>query len=83
MSTVRVMVHEMWDELEFPFDGARRIADLKRDALERARVDDPPSEFVVKYRGATILDESRTLAEAEVAPGASLIALRRRRTAVR
>ncbi len=83
MTTISVFVQEMWDRLEFPFDPTQRIGDLKRRALEQARVDEDPAGFMVKVRGASVLDESRTLAEVGVVPGGSIITLRRERIAVR
>ncbi|HET9064660.1 MAG TPA: hypothetical protein VFN22_02410 [Gemmatimonadales bacterium] len=83
MSTVSVFVHAMWDRLVFPFDPMQRIGDLKRLALEQARVEADPDAFMVKVRGALVLDESSTLDQAGVVPGGSIITLRRSRTAVR
>lgn len=83
MSTVRVFVHEVWDRVEFPWDPAESVGSLKRRALTEARVDADPSEFLIKYRGAEVFDESNSLADVGVVPGSSLIALRSHRMAVR
>jgi len=83
MTTLSVFVHEMWDRLEFPFDPVQPVGELKRLALEQARVEEDPAAFLVKVRGAPVLDESLTLEEAGAVPGGSIITLRRDRTAVR
>ena len=83
MSTVRVMVHEMWDEVTLPFDADQSVRDLKASALRAARVGADPAAFEVKYRGARVLDESARLEDAGIPPGAALIVLRTRRRAVR
>lgn len=83
MTTITVFVLAIWDRLEFPFDPMQRVGDLKRLALEQARVEEDPAAFLVKVRGAPVLDESRTLDEVGAMPGGSIITLRRDRTAVR
>ena len=42
-----------------------------------------PDEYVVKFRGAEMLDESATLRDAGIPPNAALIVLPRRRRPVR
>ncbi len=83
MATISVFVQPMWDRLEFPFDPRQQVGDLKRLALVQARVEEDPAAFQVKVRGATVLDESRTLDDVGVMPGGSIITLRRERIAVR
>lgn len=83
MSDLRVMVHEMWDEIAIPYDAELTVRDVKERALRQARVDDEPAAFEVKHRGARLLDESAPLAAAGVTAGAALIVLRTRRRAVR
>lgn len=83
MSALRVMVLDVWDEVTIPFDPGLTVQEVKRLALEQARVGDAPSAFEVKHRGARVLDESAPLAMAGVGPGAALIVLRARRRAVR
>jgi hypothetical protein len=80
---VRIMVHDAWDEVELDFAATRSIAEAKQRALELTHVDQPPDLFEVKYRGASILDESISLHDAGVVPNAGLIVLRRRRSPVR
>src|SRR5438445_300579 len=60
---VRVMVTPVWDNLPIQVDESTTIAQLKRDALRAAlkRSDVNEQEYVVKFRGAAVLDESLTL----------------------
>ncbi|HEX5387235.1 MAG TPA: hypothetical protein VFW66_11075 [Gemmatimonadales bacterium] len=80
---VRVMVPDVWDEVELLLPASASLGELKRRALERTRVARDPAEYVVKFRGAEQPDEARTLAETGVVPNAALIVLPRRRRPVR
>jgi hypothetical protein len=80
---VRVMVPDVWDELPFTVPPATTIAELKRRALADARVRNDPATYCVKYRGAELFDESRSLEAVGVVPGAPLILVPRRRVPVR
>ncbi len=80
---VRVMVHDVWDEVKLDVPGSASVAEVKRLALERARVTRDPDSFVVKHRGAEVQDEARTLSDEGVVPNAPLIVLSRRRRPVR
>lgn len=80
---VRVMVHDVWDEVKLEVPGSASVGQVKRLALERARVMHDPDTFLVKHRGAEVQDETRTLVEEGVAPNAPLIVLSRRRRPVR
>lgn len=80
---IRIMVHEVWDEVEFDFPAATPVAEVKRRALALTHVGEPADIFEVKYRGGSILDESVSLQDAGVVPNAGLIVLRRRRSPVR
>ncbi|MGH7644550.1 MAG: hypothetical protein ACREMR_03095 [Gemmatimonadales bacterium] len=57
---VRVMVTDVWDQVVLAVEPGTPVAEVKRQALERAlrrsgvRVED----YVVKFRGAEVLDES-------------------------
>lgn len=77
------MVHDAWDTVVMPWDGSQTLADIKRGALETTRVTAPAEDFVLKYRGAALPDESLTVNEAAIPEDASLIALRHRRRPVR
>ena len=79
---VRVMVQDAWDEVRFDALPTLVLGRLKREALERTRVTGNPDDYVLKFRGAEILDEGRTLAEAGVVANAGLIVLPRRRRPV-
>jgi hypothetical protein len=83
MLHIRITVLDAWDEIALDVPASTTIDALKRAALQAAKVTDQPSEFVVKFRGATLRNESRTLADAGVPNDAGLIALRQRRFAVR
>ena len=80
---VRVMVEDVWDEvwLELPADTP--VGEIKRQALTLTRVRRDPSEYVLKFRGAELSDESRTASAAGLVPNSSLIVLSRRRRPVR
>jgi hypothetical protein len=80
---LRVMVEDVWDDvfLELPTDTP--VAEIKRQALALTRVRRDPAEYVLKYRGAELSDESRSLADAGLVPNGALIVLSRRRRPVR
>ena len=80
---IRVTVLDMWDEIVLDLPVSTTLAAVKSAALAAATVTDRPAEFVLKFRGATLRDESRSLADAGVPADAGLIDLRERRLAVR
>lgn len=80
---VRVMVEDAWDEVFLELPAGTPLAELKRQALDLTHVARNPSEYMIKYRGAALGDESRSLAEAGLVPNAALIVLARRRRPVR
>jgi len=80
---LRVMVEDAWDEVFLELPGETPLSELKRQALEATHVDRDPSEYMIKYRGAAVSDESRSLADAGLVPNAALIVLARRRRPVR
>jgi hypothetical protein len=80
---VRVMVFDAWDAVTLDVSPSTSLGDLKREALSRARVRGDPSEYLVKFRGAELDDERRSLGEAGVPANAPLIVLPRRRRPVR
>ena len=82
---VRVMVTLVWDTLPIQVDDGTTIAQLKRDALRGAlkRTDVDEEEYVVKFRGAAVLDESLTLRALGAGPNAPFIVLPARRQPVR
>lgn len=80
---VRVMVEDAWDEVFLELPDETPLSELKRQALERTYVMRNPSDYLLKYRGAALSDESRSLSEAGLVQNAALIVLSRRRRPVR
>jgi hypothetical protein len=80
---VRVMVQDAWDEVHLALPSATPLAEIKRRALEATRVTGDPAEYVLKFRGAELLDESRSMQEAGLVPNGALIVLPKRRRPVR
>ena len=80
---VRVMVEDAWDEVFLELPGNTSLAEVKRAALDRTYVKRNPSDYVLKYRGAELSDEERSLTQAGVVPNSPLILLSRRRRPVR
>ena len=82
---VRVMVMDAWDTVELQVDDATTVAQLKREAL-RAALKQPALDeqgYVVKFRGAAVLDESQTLRDLGARANAPFIVLPARRQPVR
>ena len=80
---VRVMVQDAWDQVLLDLPAVTPLAEVKRQALQATRVTGNPDAYLLKFRGAELEDESRSLAEAGLVPNGALIVLRRRRRAVR
>lgn len=80
---VRVMVEDAWDEVFLELPGGTPLAELKRQALELTHVTRNPSDYLLKYRGAALSDESRSMSEVGLVQNAPLIVLARRRRPVR
>jgi hypothetical protein len=85
MTTIplRVMLTDVWDEFPLDLPPATPLAQVKQRVLELGRVPHDPARYVVKYRGAQVTDESRTLADLGIVRNAALIMLPRRRQPVR
>lgn len=84
---VRVMVPDAWDQVFLAVAPTTTLADVKRQALERA-LKRPPAgagleDYVVKFRGALVTDEGATLASLGIGANAPLIVLSARRRPVR
>jgi hypothetical protein len=79
---LRVMVQDAWDEVLLDLPSVTSLAELKRRALQATRVVGNPDAYLLKFRGAELEDESRSLAEAGLVPNGALIVLRRRRRPV-
>jgi hypothetical protein len=80
---LRVMVEDVWDEVFLEVPDELPVSEVKRQALELTRVRGTPSEYVIKFRGAEVSDESVSLAKAGLVPNGALIVLARRRRPVR
>jgi hypothetical protein len=82
---VRVMVMDAWDTVELQVDDSTTVAQLKREALRAAMKQAPLEEqgYVVKFRGAAVLDETQTLRDIGVPANAPFIVLPARRQPVR
>lgn len=80
---VRVMVHDTWDEILLAVPGSTSAGEVKRRALSEAGVTRDPAEYVMKFRGAHLSDESRSLSEHNVLPNSALIVLAHRRRPLR
>ena len=74
---VRVMVTEVWDHVVLAVAPTTTVHDLKREALTRAlrRAEIPLDRYVVKFRGAAVLDESISLADLGAGPNSPFIVL--------
>lgn len=83
--TLRVAVPDVWDHVELTVDASTTVADVKRRALERAlqRSPAPADEYLVKYKGAEVTDETVTVGALGLRPHAALIVLPTRRRPVR
>jgi hypothetical protein len=79
---LRVTVEDVWDEVLLEVPPVTSVSEIKRQALAATHVKRPPSEYVIKYRGAEVLDESRSAAEVGLVPNGALIVLARRRRPV-
>jgi hypothetical protein len=77
------MVQDAWDEVPLDLSSAASLADLKRAALEATKVTRDPDDYVLKFRGFELFDESRSLADAGLVPNGAVIVLPRRRRPVR
>jgi hypothetical protein len=82
---VRVMVMPAWDNVTLQVDDETTVAQLKREALRAALKQAPggEQEYIVKFRGAAVLDESLTLRALGAGPNAPFIVLAARRKPVR
>lgn len=81
---LRVAVPDVWDILDLDADGAWTVERLKAEALARATGRPvAAAEYVVKFRGARVYDESQRLSDLGVPDRASLIVLSARRRPVR
>jgi hypothetical protein len=80
---LRVTVEDVWDEVFLELPGDAPVSEVKRLALERTKVQRNPSEFVLKFRGAELMDESLSVDHAGLVPNGALMLLSRRRRPLR
>ena len=81
---VRVMVTPAWEQVSVQVDDTTTAAQLKHQALKAAlRTTENEQAFVVKFRGAQVLDESTTMRALGAVPNAPFIVLPARRQPVR
>lgn len=80
---VRVMLTSVWDEFQLNLPPETSLAQVKQAVLDLGRVPADPARYVVKYRGAQLFDEAKSLAELGVVRNAALIMHPRRRQPVR
>jgi len=77
------MVEDVWNEVMLELPASTPVGEIKRQALAASRVTRDPSNYVLKFRGAELSDESRSAAEWGLVPNGALIVLGRRRRPVR
>jgi hypothetical protein len=80
---LRVKVEDAWDEVLLELPDGTPLSELKRQALELTHITRNPSEYLIKYRGAALSDETRSLAQMGFVPNSALIILAKRRRPVR
>jgi hypothetical protein len=80
---VRVTGEDAWDEVFLELPDGTPLSELKRQALELTHNRRNPSEYLIKYRGAALSDESLSLAQVGFVPNSPLIILAKRRRPVR
>jgi len=77
------MVEDVWDEVFLELPDELPVSEVNGQSPELTRVRGDPSDYVLKFRGAEVSDESVSLANAGLVPNAALIVLARRRRPVR
>lgn len=80
---LRVMVQDAWDEVPLDLPADTPLAELKHLALKATRVIRDPDEYLLKFRGAELYDESCSLADAGLVANGAVMVLPRRRRPVR
>jgi hypothetical protein len=81
---LRVSVPDVWDIVQIHAEDDWSVAKLKAEALGRATGRQLLSgDYIVKFRGARVFDEERSLRALGVPDNASLIVLPARRQPVR
>lgn len=80
---LRVMLTDVWDEFHLDLSPETPLSQVKQRVLELGNQPADPSEYMIKYRGAQLMDEASSLAGLGVVRNAALIMLPRRRQPVR
>lgn len=80
---IRVMVESAWDQVTLDLAPTASVAELKQRALAMTHTAGAPEEYHVKFRGAELLDERKSLGDAGIVANAALIVLPRRRRPLR
>jgi hypothetical protein len=80
---LRVTVEDVWNEVLLELPPETPVGEIKRRALVASHVTRDPSNYVLKFRGAELFDETRSAAESGLVPNGALIVLARRRRPVR
>lgn len=81
---VRVMVTPAWETVSVQVDDKTTALELKRQALRAAlKTIRDEAAFIVKFRGAAVLDESIALGALGAVPNAQFVVLPARRQPVR
>jgi hypothetical protein len=80
---LRVTVEDVWNEVLLELPAATPVGEIKRQALAASHVTRDPSNYVLKFRGAELSDESRSAVDSGLVPNGALIVLARRRRPVR
>ena len=80
---LRVRVLEAWSDVALRLPPSTPISKLKQLALDAMHITDDPGQFLVKFRGAELRDESRSLADEQVPRDGALIVMRSHRLPVR
>ena len=80
---VRVKLTDVWDEFRLDLPSETSLSQMKQQVLDLGRVTADPATYLIKYRGAQLSDEARSLADLGVVKNAALIMLPRRRQPVK
>ena len=80
---VRVMLTDVWDEFRLDLAPETPLSEVKQLVLDLGRVSQDPDRYVVKYRGAQLAEENKSINELGIVSNAALIMLPRRRRPVR
>ncbi len=82
--SVKVWVEDVWGTVQVAADPGWSVTRVKEEALKAAiGVQTDPAQYLVKLRGALVLDEAASLAQLEVSSLTSLTVLAARRRPVR